>query len=159
FFAGHGVQMGGRNFLLPTDASTASVAALEASSLPLDVIVDRLSDVARRKIVLLDACRNDPFINLGEPILPGLAKIGDASWTIYRFGTGAGRAAADGDGANSPFTDALLKHLGKAGLELSSIMKLVQMEVYERSYGRQIPHVEDGLPERMYIGDGAEPLQ
>jgi uncharacterized caspase-like protein len=162
FFAGHGVQISGRNFLLPTDAVTSSTAAIEASSLSLDTIVDRISDVARRKIVLLDACRNDPFKNstwdAGNSILPGLAKVQDANWTIYGFAAAAGATASDGTATNSPFTEALIQHLGKSGLELGSILKLVQMEVYERSYGRQIPHVEDGLPERVYIG-GSDPLQ
>jgi uncharacterized caspase-like protein len=66
FFAGHGVQIGGRNFLLPTDAKVDTAAALEASALALDQVFAHLAAVAPRRIVLLDACRNDPFGGTGD---------------------------------------------------------------------------------------------
>jgi uncharacterized caspase-like protein len=138
FFAGHGVQAGGRNFLLPTDAKIDSAAALEASSLSLERVFTRAAEIAPKRIILLDACRNDPFgkpgaaggrgggaiVEKGSDNAPkakaspgviqfGLGRIGRADGTVYGFATAPGTTASDGDGANSPFSGALAAHLGK----------------------------------------------
>ncbi len=183
FFAGHGVQVGGRNYLLPTDAKTGSATALEASSLPLERVFARVAEIAPKRIILLDACRNDPFgtaavaggrgggaiIEKDSDNAPkakasmgaiqfGLGRIGRADGTVYGFATAPGTTASDGDGANSPFTAALAAHLGQAGLEFGSVMKLVQMEVYERTRGRQLPYIEDALPALVFADTKGEPL-
>jgi uncharacterized caspase-like protein len=183
FFAGHGVQAGGRNFLLPIDAKTDSAAALEASSLSLERVFTRVAEIAPKRIILLDACRNDPFGKPGAAggrgggtivekdsdnaskakaspgvIQFGLGRIGRADGAVYGFATAPGTTASDGDGANSPFTAALAAHLGQAGLEFGSVMKLVQMEVYERTRGRQLPYIEDALPDLVFADTKGEPL-
>jgi uncharacterized caspase-like protein len=183
FFAGHGVQAGGRNFLLPTDAKTDSASALEASSLSLERVFTRLAEIAPKRIILLDACRNDPFgkpgaaggrgggtiVGKGSDNAPqaksspgviqfGLGRVGRADGAVYGFATAPGTTASDGDGANSPFTAALAAHLGQAGLEFGSVMKLVQMEVYERTRGRQLPYIEDALPDLVFADTKGEPL-
>jgi uncharacterized caspase-like protein/exonuclease VII small subunit len=174
FFAGHGIQAGGRNFLLPTDAKTESAAALEASALPLERVFARAAEIAPKRIILLDACRNDPFGKGGaadgrgvqlpqdkaspDAIQFGLGRIGRADRTVYGFATAPGTTASDGEGGNSPFTAALAAHLGQAGLEFGSVMKLVQMEVYERTRGRQLPYIEDALPDFVFADTKGEPL-
>jgi uncharacterized caspase-like protein len=172
FFAGHGVQIAGRNHLLPTDARSASVAALHESSIGLEEMVNDIATVAPRRIILLDACRNDPFGGQGAPegrglaeidgpvssIEPGLGRIGRADGTVYAFATAPGATAADGTGEHSPFTEALVTHLGKKGLEFGAIMKLVQMDVYERTFGRQLPYIEDALPELVFVDRRDESL-
>jgi uncharacterized caspase-like protein len=173
FFAGHGVQIGGRNFLLPTDAQTASIAALRQSALALDDVFARVAAVAPRRIILLDACRNDPFggeaagddgrglaevDDAASAIAPGLGRIGRADGTLYAFATAPG-TAADGLGEHSPFAEALVTHLGKRGFELGAIMKLVQMDVYERTCGRQLPYIEDALPEIVFVDGRREGLR
>lgn len=176
FFAGHGVQVAGHNYLLPTDADVTTLARLQATALPLDDILSRIATVAPRRIVLLDACRNDPF---GDALVPdnarglsstefdagsamrlsaGLGRVGRADGTIYAFASAPGTTADDGMGDHSPFTDALVKHLSRGGLEFGSIMKLVQMDVYERTGGRQLPYIEDALPDLLFIDDLEQPL-
>ncbi len=106
--------------------------------MPLDEIFDRASRVAPRRIILLDACRNDPFTNViadpSHPVSLGLGRVGQSDGAVYAFATAPGKTASDGTGENSPFTEALVKHFRKPGLELRSLLTLVQMEVYERTY-------------------------
>jgi uncharacterized caspase-like protein len=155
FFAGHGVQIGGRNYLLAADTRAGSAAELEATAVALDDIVARIAKVAPRRIVLLDACRNDPTRNViadpDHPVVPGLGRIGDADGSVYAFATAPGVTASDGSGEHSPFSAAVLTHFGKAGLELRSLLTLVRMEVYERSRGQQLPYVEDALPGTVFF--------
>jgi uncharacterized caspase-like protein len=176
FFAGHGVQIDGRNFLLPIDARIDSAASLRASSLALDDLLGRLASVAPRRVVLLDACRNNPFgsaqvaagtrgfaaaemdIPAFPAIVPGMGRIGRADGTIFAFATAPGTTAEDGSSEHSPFTGALIAHLSKKGLEFGSIMKLVQMEVYERTAGRQLPYIEDALPDLFFADTRGEAL-
>jgi uncharacterized caspase-like protein len=182
-FAGHGVQSGGRNYLLPTDAKIDSATALQASSLPLERVFARIAEVAPKRIILLDACRNDPFGKSvtaggrgGGAIIEkesdngtqakatpgviqfGLGRVGRADGTVYGFATAPGATASDGDGSNSPFSAALAAHLGQTGLEFGSVMKLVQMEVYERTRGGQLPYIEDALPGLVFVDTKGEPL-
>jgi uncharacterized caspase-like protein/exonuclease VII small subunit len=162
FFAGHGVQIGGRNFLLTTDTTAGSAAELESSSLSLDEVFTRIAKVSARRIVLLDACRNDPtqavIADPDHPIAPGLGRIGSADGSLYAFATAPGVTASDGTGDHSPFTAAVLAHFDKAGLELRSLLTLVRMEVYERSRGQQLPYVEDALPGTVFFDAKGEPL-
>src|SRR4029077_13704568 len=115
----------------------------------LDDIFSRIAKVAPRRIVLLDACRNDPtqavIADPDHPIAPGLGRIGYADGTLYAFATAPGVTASDGTGEHSPFTAAMLAHFCNAGLELRSLLSTMRMEVYERRRGQQLPYVEDAL--------------
>jgi uncharacterized caspase-like protein len=176
FFAGHGVALDGVNFLLPTDANAASAETLAASALPLAEAQAALQAVADVVIVILDACRDNPFAGGGTdgrgaaalddapptPALagasPGLGRIGRADGVLFAFAAAPNETASDGDGANSPFTEALVRHLGTAGVELRTALTLVQQDVYDRSRGKQLPYIESGLPELVFItGEGALP--
>ncbi len=163
FFAGHGVEIAGENRLLPTDASSASLEALNSSSLPLNEIQQTISQIAKIGLILLDACRDDPFatasdphgrgvkaLNLPDIVRPGLGRLGKAENTLFAFSAAPGKTASDGEGGNSPFTSALVKFLGTDGLEIRSVLTLVRQEVYDRTRGSQIPYVEDGLPEIFF---------
>lgn len=159
FFAGHSVEIAGENRLLPTDANAASLEALKSSSLPLEELRQTIANAAKISLIVLDACRNDPFAALSDPegrgatalmlpkiIKPGLGRVGRAENTLFAFSAAPGETASDGDGDNSPFTTALTKYLGTEGLEIRSVLTLVQQEVYERSGGKQLPYIESGLP-------------
>lgn len=163
FFSGHGVEIDGENMLLPTDASVTSVEMLKASSLPLNELRDRIARVARSSLIVLDACRNDPFATQSDPqgrgafalrlpktIKPGLGRVGGAENTLFAFSAAPGETADDGLGRNSPFTAALTKYLATDGLEIRSVLTLVQQEVYDRSRGMQLPYVESGLPSLFF---------
>lgn len=174
FFAGHGVAIDGVNYLLPTDADASSAETLAATALPLSEAQEAIQSVAPVAIILLDACRDDPFNGGGTegrgaaaldddpPTLsnakPGLGRIGRADGVLFAFAAAPGETASDGDGENSPFTAALVRHFATAGVELRTALTLVQQDVYDRSRGKQLPYIESGLPELVFItGQGALP--
>jgi len=170
FFAGHGVALEGVNYLLPTDADATSSASLASSALPLAEVQAVLAEVAPVGIFLLDACRDDPFA-LGAvgsadgrgavplkgdsaespPPQPGLGRIGRSDGVLFAFSAAPGQTAADGTEGNSPFTAALIRHFGTPGVELKTALTLVQQDVYDRSRGGQLPYIESGLPELVFI--------
>ncbi len=173
FYAGHGVALDGVNYLLPTDAEATSSERLAETSLALDEVHAVLNEVAPRGILLLDACRDDPFATGGSsegrgavplsgdppskpPPVPGLGRMGQADGVVYSFAAAPGATASDGDGENSPFTSALIRHLGTKGVELKTALTLVQQDVYDRSRGKQSPYLESGLPDLIYISDKGE---
>ena len=171
FYAGHGVEIAGENRLLPTDATADSLDSLAATSLPLTDIAQTLATLAPAAILIVDACRNDPFAGTPladatraataledpaledptRPIAPGFARVGPAQGLLYAFSTAPGDVASDGpEGANSPFTAALLRHLAKPGLELRTVLTLVTEDVHDRTRGAQTPYFESGLPELIF---------
>jgi len=166
YFAGHGVEIGGDNRLLPVDADASSLAALQASSLALEEVRAAAAAVAPVALVVLDACRDDPFGGAGDgagtrsarPIgtdvragaRPGFGRIGRAENTLFAFAAAPGETASDGSDGHSPFSSALARYLPTDGLEIRSVLTLVQQEVYDRSRGRQLPYVESGLPKLFF---------
>lgn len=164
YFAGHGVEIGGRNHLLPTDVDPSSLDRLRETSLPLEEVRAAVASVAKTVLIVLDACRNDPFGaetagegNRGAVALvaapavragarPGLGRVGRAENTLFAFSAAPGETAADGAGDNSPFAAALAAYLATDGLEIRSVLTLVQQQVYDETGGRQLPYVESGLP-------------
>lgn len=168
FFAGHGVALNGVNFLLPTDADASSAEALAASALPLAEAQAALRAVADVAIVPLDACRDATFAGGGQdgrgaaalddnppqapPVVrPGLGRVGRADGVPFAFAAAPNETASDGEGGNSPFTAALVRHFGTSGVELCTALTLVQQDVHDRSLGRQLPCIESGLPELVFI--------
>ncbi len=161
FFAGHGVEIGGENRLLPTDADPSSLERLKDTSLPLEELRETVEAAADVGLIVIDACRNDPF-GLASPdagrgatalapevmaeAKPGLGRVGRSENVLFAFSAAPGQTAADGNGRNSPFTAALTKYLPTDGLEIRSVLTLVQQEVYDLSGGTQLPYVESGLP-------------
>ena len=167
FFAGHGVEIGGQNFLLPIDAKAENADTLKTSALPLDEVRATIAATGKIGLIMLDACRNDPFGGGGgdgtsrgatiaeEPdtpldIRPGLGRMGRAENVLFAFSAAPGETASDGKGPNSPFTTALAKYLGTEGLEIRSALTLVQQEVYDQSRGGQLPYIENGLPKLFF---------
>lgn len=170
FFAGHGMEVAGHNRLLPVDADPASLEALERSTLPLEEARAALASVSKVALVVLDACRNDPFAadpkagrgamaigaDIDSAVRPGLGRVGRAENVLFAFAAAPGETASDGDDGNSPFTAALARYLATDGLEIRSVLTLVQQEVYDRTRGRQLPYVESGLPRLFFASpDGA----
>lgn len=171
FFAGHGVEVSGENRLLPVDADVETLDTLNATTLPLEEVRAAVAEVGKVGLILLDACRNDPFGSTGQKgrgavsiapevlnlVKPGLGRIGRAENVLFAFSAAPGETASDGEG-NSPFTTALTKYLGTEGLEIRSVLTLVQQEVYDFSRGAQLPYVESGLPQLFFAaGGGALP--
>ncbi|SIO12998.1 caspase family protein [Vannielia litorea] len=162
YFAGHGFEVGGDNRLLPVDGKGESLETLMETSLSLGDIRARVARIAPVAVVLVDACRVDPFegseegraavaLKAGES--PGFAAVPRAEGTLIGFSTAPGAVALDGEGSNSPFAAALARHLAVPGLEVRSVLTLVQQEVYDRTRGAQLPYVESALP-RLFFAAG-----
>ncbi|MES2433954.1 MAG: caspase family protein [Pseudomonadota bacterium] len=167
FYAGHGVEIAGVNYLLPVDAQAGTADAVADSALPLSEVQAALASVAPIGIVLLDACREDPWgggasgqgrsaVALDDAVdapKPGLGRVGRADGVLFAFSAAPGEVAADGTGADSPFTEALLRHFATPGVEVRTALTLVQQDVYDRSRGKQLPYIESGLPRLFFAAE------
>lgn len=146
YYAGHGVQVNGRNFLLPTAIAPASSAELEAESMPLDGVFSALKEGrAAVNIVMLDACRDDPFAgNRGPRVMRGLAREEPPTGSVLVYATAPGAAAADGNGRNGLFTSHLLAEIERPGPQIGELLRGVAKAVEQdarSSYGiEQVPY-------------------
>ncbi len=170
YFAGHGTEIAGENRLLPVDADASSLDSLRATSLPLEEVRAAAASVAPVAVLLIDACRNDPFgasggggrsakalgNDVGARVQPGFGRVGRAENTLFAFAAAPGATASDGEDGNSPFSAALARYLPTDGLEIRSVLTLVQQEVYERTHAAQLPYVENGLPRLFFAGQKGE---
>jgi hypothetical protein len=147
FYAGHGMQVGGRNHLLPVDARLERAGDLNLETIDVNLVLAQMEAARRVNLVLLDACRDNPLARSFAPRLgtrsasvgQGLAPVQSAIGTLIAYATQPDNVALDGDGRNSPFTSALLKHLPTPGLEISSLMKRVRADVVATTSERQVP--------------------
>lgn len=140
YFAGHGVQMEGRNYLLPRDVDMGSEDQVKYNTIRLDDVLDTLAAGGPAvKIVILDACRNNPF-ERARGGGGGLAAVTDApEGTLVAYATSPGRVAQDGDGKNGLYTSHLLKAIQQPGLAIEEVFKVTRASVARESSGRQLP--------------------
>ena len=136
FYAGHGLQADGQNWLLSVTAQPVKESDLHFEAVGLDLPMRLMKKAgARVNIVLLDACRDNPLVTHGGRSLGagrGLARVEeDVAGTLIAFATAPGKIAADGKGRNSPFTSALLQHLNSPGLEVRAMLGRVRQTVME----------------------------
>lgn len=155
FFAGHGVQVQGTNFLVPVDINVSSLDGFRNSALPLNDVFNFLNRAApATSIVILDACRDNPFAGV-EGVSQGFSS-GNASsavtsnrpnsaGTIIAFSAAPGAVALDGQDGNSPYTAALLQWMPRPGMELSTMLRRVRRTVLDLTNGAQVPWVEEAL--------------
>lgn len=168
YFAGHALQHQGQNYLMPTDAQLTDEISLRYQMVSLDDVRVGLGRARGVKIMILDACRNNPMVdsfNRGRTDLTrnvetvrGLARIGidGAVGEVVAYATAANQVAADGSGRNSPFTAALLNRLGEAGLEIGTMFRRVAADVYERTKGQQRPELLISLFREYYLNQGEQ---
>jgi tetratricopeptide (TPR) repeat protein len=153
FYAGHAIQVDGDNWLIPIDARTEvadlrpeRAAVLKTASINVAQVLSKMEAEQRVNLVFLDACRDNPFgRGTGFGQAKGLAPIQNAVGTLTAFATKPHHVALDGDGRNSPFTTALLKHVTTPGLEIGAIMKRVRVDVINSTRGKQVPFDESSL--------------
>ncbi|PWT88981.1 MAG: hypothetical protein C5B56_07900 [Proteobacteria bacterium] len=152
FYAGHGIEVNGTNYLIPVDAALERDIDVEDETVPLDRIIQILDQAKRLRLVILDACRDNPFARsmrrtvAGRSIGRGFAKVDVlTSDTLVAFAARHGSTAADGEGANSPYTTALVKHLTTPGLDLRLALGRVRDEVLRSTSNRQEPFVYGSL--------------
>lgn len=154
FFAGHGIQRRDENWLVPVDADPNSAQDVPATMIPLAEVI-RSSARAGQRVVVLDACRDDPF---ADSPATGLARVEDAgAGTLVAFATSPGRVALDGRGRHSPFADALLDHLGTPGLDLRQVLTRVRRRVLVATDGQQVPWDTSSLTADVVLRDPGLP--
>lgn len=146
YYAGHGVQLGGENYLIPVDsqiedAFDVEIEAIRASSL-LKTFANAKSSL---NIVILDACRNNPFKGSSRSADRGLAKMDAPTGTLLAYSTSPGNVAVDGTGKNSPYTKALATALKKPGANVEQVFKQVRITVMDRTQGKQVPWESSSL--------------
>ncbi len=147
FYAGHGLQVGGRNYLVPVDAKLERAGDLSLDTIEVGQILAQMEAEKRVNLVFLDACRDNPLARSFSRTLgarstavgSGLAAIQSAVGTMIAYATQPDNVALDGDGRNSPFTAALLKHIATPALEISALMKRVRADVIAATRERQVP--------------------
>jgi Caspase domain len=146
FYAGHAMQLQGQNYLMPVDGELKDGDSIW-SMVRLDEVREALDRVNGLKVMILDACRNNPLSDRlyrsleGGGNQRGLARINRTDGMIVVYATAADEVAADGKGRNSPFTSALLTRMDEAGLEITKMLKLVGLDVSAQTGGRQRPEI------------------
>ncbi|MEI6559879.1 MAG: caspase family protein [Rhodospirillaceae bacterium] len=154
FYAGHGLQVDGRNYLLPVDAKLVRETDLRREAVEVDEILGELRQVRRLRVVILDACRDNPFLaRMSRSVASrsaspgrGFARVEEIeSDTLIAFATKADAVAEDGKGTHSPYTTALLQHLATPDLTVERFFGKVRDSVLETTQGRQQPYVYGSL--------------
>jgi tetratricopeptide (TPR) repeat protein len=156
YFAGHGIEMAGTNYLIPVDAKLLTDRDVEFEAVPIGHVMSAIDGAHVLRVLILDACRNNPFAatlkrTAGETrdVGRGLARIEPARGTEVIYSAKEGTIAADGDGADSPFATALAQHLTDPGVEVDKLFRLVRDDVLDATGNRQEPFVYGSLPGRQ----------
>jgi uncharacterized protein len=164
FYAGHGLQLNGENYLVPVDAHIQGVADVRFGTINLNDIMGELDGKDRANIIILDSCRDNPFAEVlskaGRSIgaTRGLGRIENSGvGTLVVYSTQPNNVALDGEGRNSPFTSALLKHVGTPGLEIRQMISKVRSDVLDATNRVQIPWDNSSLVGEVYLSAAREP--
>ncbi|APO52013.1 caspase (peptidase) [Bradyrhizobium diazoefficiens] len=152
YYAGHGLEVDGTNYLIPTDAALETDTDVYDEALPIDRVLVSIEPAKQLRLVILDACRDNPFAKTmkrtvaSRAIGRGLAKVEPTSPnTMIAFAAKAGSTASDGDSRNSPFATALADHLPKPGLDLRKAFGFVRDDVLRSTANKQEPFVYGSL--------------
>lgn len=152
YYAGHGIEVDGTNYLIPTDAVLETDTDVYDEAFPLDRILVAIEPAKQLRLIILDACRDNPFAKTmkrtvaSRAIGRGLAKVEPTSPnTMIAFAAKAGSTASDGDSKNSPFASALTEHLPKPGLDLRKAFGFVRDDVLKNTSYKQEPYVYGSL--------------
>jgi len=152
YYAGHGIELDGNNYLIPTDAALETDADVLDETLPLDRVLFAVEPATRLRLIILDACRDNPFARTMKRTIAtravgrGLAKVEPTSPnTLIAFAAKAGSTASDGDDKGSPFSTALVKHVTTPGLDLRKAFGYVRDDVLLATNNKQEPYVYGSL--------------
>ena len=164
FYAGHGIEVDQRNFLVPVDARLLSDRDVEFETVPLELVSRAVDGASGLRVVILDACRENPFAvsmqraGATRAIGRGLARVEPSGATLVAYAAKEGTVAADGEGRNSPYSRALLTHLEEPGLEVGLMFRRVRDAVMAATGGRQEPFTYGSIPSRgAYLVDPPTP--
>ncbi len=159
FYAGHGMQYQGRNYLMPVDAELEDDVSMRYQMTSLEDVREALDRAEGVKVMILDACRNNPLAdrmqksNASRSVggARGLARVDKSQGSIIVYATAADQVAQDGAGRNSPFTAAMLKRLREPGLEIEMMFRRVSADVATATNGRQRPETTVSLQAEFYL--------
>lgn len=168
YYAGHGVQVDGHNYLIPVDIELKPGTGMTEAMIDMDTIMAGLDDQVRTNILIFDACRNNPMAQQiaaagssrgieGAPGLAAPSSLGSGATlgagTLIAFATAPGQVALDGEGANSPFSAALSRHIGTPGLEVQQMLTRVRAEVVSGTKNKQVPWSNSSLLGEVYLAE------
>ena len=151
YYAGHGTQIDGRNYLIPVDATVTTASEFIGNSVEVNSVLAQMERARSRvNIIILDACRNNPFIG-ARSTEAGLASVKGASGTLIAYATAPDSVAADGEGRNGLYTSQLLNAMRTPGARIEDVFKRVRINVEAKSNGRQIPWESTSLVQEFYF--------
>jgi len=152
YYAGHGIEIGGTNYLVPIDAHLRSDVDADDEAIPLNRVLDSVSGAKKLKLVVLDACRDNPFLRTMKRSIAlrsvnrGLASIRPEGGVLVVYAAEDGQVAEDGDGKHSPFSEAFVRRLAEPGVEINKLFRLVTADVMTATGNRQRPYQYGSLP-------------
>ncbi|VTZ27821.1 Peptidase C14 caspase catalytic subunit p20 (fragment) [Methylocella tundrae] len=152
YYAGHGIEIGGVNYLIPVDAKLRADRDVQDEAITLDRVLLATERAKKLRLVILDACRNNPFLArmqrtmASRSIGRGFARVEPEGGTLVAYSARDGQVAQDGDGAHSPFTQALLRNIVRPQLEINMLFRQVRDEVRAATNDRQEPFTYGSLP-------------
>ncbi len=146
YYAGHGLQYQGENYLVPIGARIEDEVDIDLEAVRASTMLSQLERAGGKlNIVILDACRNNPFKATTRSVDRGLAKMDAPNGTLLAYSTAPGRVASDGTGANSPYTQALSRAIKEPGIPIEQVFKRVRIQVMERTGEKQVPWESSSL--------------
>jgi uncharacterized caspase-like protein len=152
YFAGHGVQLAWRNYLLPTDAKVERIEQIQASCVDVNSVIDGIAKAQNpMNVVILDACRENPFGSDFRVEQKGLSQLDAPPGTLLAYATSPGNVASDGAGENGLYTENLLKEIRTPEAKIEDVFKRVRLAVRRRSNGQQIPWESTSLEEDFWF--------
>ena len=157
YYAGHGMELNGKNWLIPVDAELARASDTADEAVPLERVLERVSAGSKLRIVILDACRNNPFITRmvmnrtsTRAVARGLTAVEPSHGEVVFYAARDGSVALDGKSGNSPFATALVKHMDEDGVELGRFFRKVTSSVLAATGNQQEPFVYGRIPDEDF---------
>ena len=157
YYAGHGMEIGGENYLVPTDAKLATDVDVPYEAIPLNLALGAVEGARGTRLIILDACRNNPFLakmqvgSKSRSISRGLARIEPEFGTLIAYAAKEGTTADDGDVEHSPFTKAILEHIEEPGIDVEFLFREVRDSVLSQTNGGQEPYTSGSLPGKTVL--------
>ncbi len=152
FYAGHGIQIKGENYLIPIGANIETEIDTKYEAVNVNMVINKMYEAENRvNLVLLDACRNNPFARSFRSVNRGLAIMDAPTGTFIAFATAPGSVASDGDGRNGIFTSHLLHHINTPNRKIEDVMKYVRKGVINETNNKQVPWQSSSLTGDFYF--------
>lgn len=154
YYAGHGIQFNGDNFIVPVDADLQSDTDIILQGINTSIILKIIElSGAKTNVVVLDACRNNPFSAVSRSVAKGLARMDSPSGSFIAYSTAPGEVALDGNGKNSPYTEALAEFIVDPSLTLEAVFKKVRRKVYYQTEKAQTTWESTSLIDEVFLVD------